>query len=137
MNLFLRFRHRAGFVVMLLLLFGGFASGQQVAPFKAGDRIIFMGNSITDGGHYHSYIWLYYMTHFPDMRISVLNAGIGGDVCKQMFERLDSEVFAKNPTIMTFLDSDIWESTRQAAAQLSYPSVLPCLQKKRPCSHKG
>ena len=34
----------------------------QVAPFKAGDRVTFVGNSITDGGHYHSYIWLYYMT---------------------------------------------------------------------------
>jgi hypothetical protein len=41
------------------------ASAQKIAPFKAGDRIAFVGNSITDGGHYHSYIWLYYMTHYP------------------------------------------------------------------------
>jgi lysophospholipase L1-like esterase len=42
------------------------------------------------------------MTHFPKMRIRVINAGIGGDVCKQMLERLDDEVFSKKPTIMTF-----------------------------------
>jgi len=77
-------------------------AAQQVLPFKNGDKIVFMGNSITDGGHYHSYIWLYYMTHFPGMRIEVVNAGIGGDVCRQMLERLDNEVFSKNPSIMTF-----------------------------------
>ena len=41
------------------------AAAQTVAPFKDGDRAVFLGNSITDGGHYHSYIWLYYMTRFP------------------------------------------------------------------------
>ena len=34
------------------------AAAQTVAPFKDGDRAVFLGNSITDGGHYHSYIWL-------------------------------------------------------------------------------
>ncbi|GAA3987633.1 SGNH/GDSL hydrolase family protein [Mucilaginibacter dorajii] len=77
------------------------AKAQTIQPFKAGDRVVFTGNSITDGGHYHSYIWLYYMTHFPDRRITVFNAGIGGDVSKQILERLDSDVFAKKPTVVT------------------------------------
>ncbi|MEO7216093.1 SGNH/GDSL hydrolase family protein [Mucilaginibacter sp.] len=74
---------------------------QTIQPFKAGDRVVFTGNSITDGGHYHSYIWLYYLTHFPNRRIQLFNAGIGGDVSKQMYERLDSDVFAKKPTVVT------------------------------------
>jgi lysophospholipase L1-like esterase len=73
----------------------------KLKPFTQGDRVVFMGNSITDGGHYHSYIWLYYMTHFPNMRIDCFNAGIGGDVSKQMLERLNTDVFAKKPTVMT------------------------------------
>ena len=40
------------------------AFAQTVKPFKEGERAVFLGNSITDGGHYHSYIWLYYMTVF-------------------------------------------------------------------------
>lgn len=40
------------------------AFAQTVKPFKEGERAVFLGNSITDGGHYHSYIWLYYMTRF-------------------------------------------------------------------------
>jgi hypothetical protein len=45
-----------------LILSFGIAHAQQIKPFKAGDRVAFTGNSITDGGHYHSYVWLYYMT---------------------------------------------------------------------------
>ncbi|MFD0793065.1 SGNH/GDSL hydrolase family protein [Mucilaginibacter litoreus] len=73
---------------------------QTVAPFKNGDRVAFVGNSITDGGHYHSYIWLYYMTHFPDMRITCYNVGIGGDVAKQIARRFDDDVLTKNPTVI-------------------------------------
>ena len=36
------------------------AFAQTVKPFKEGDRAVFLGNSITDGGRYHSFIWLYY-----------------------------------------------------------------------------
>ncbi|MDR3693409.1 SGNH/GDSL hydrolase family protein [Mucilaginibacter sp.] len=102
MKLISFFLRRLCFVSTILVVISGLASGQRVLPFKNGDKVVFMGNSITDGGHYHSYIWLYYMTHFPNMRINIVNAGIGGDVCKQMLERLDDEVFSKKPTVMTF-----------------------------------
>ncbi len=90
-------------LVLTLILFSVLKGYPQtkLKPFAQGDRVVFMGNSITDGGHYHSYIWLYYMTHFPNMRIDCFNAGIGGDVSKQMLERLNTDVFAKKPTVMT------------------------------------
>jgi lysophospholipase L1-like esterase len=72
----------------------------QVSPFQKNDRVVFLGNSITDGGHYHSYIWLYYMTRFPDMPLTVLNAGVGGDRAEEMFNRLDGDVFSKKPTVL-------------------------------------
>jgi lysophospholipase L1-like esterase len=81
------------------ILTNGYA--QKIAPFHSGDRIAFVGNSITDGGHYHSYIWLYYMTHFPNMRITCFNTGIGGDDMSQIYNRFDADVFAKNPTVLT------------------------------------
>ena len=89
-------------ILLALLLTGfGFANAQTVAPFKAGDRIAFVGNSITDGGHYHSYIWLYYMTHFPSSRITCYNAGIGGDWVGQIYDRFEDDVLAKNPNVLT------------------------------------
>jgi lysophospholipase L1-like esterase len=91
--------------IFTLLLLGYLAiinaAAQQIKPFQKGDRIVFDGNSITDGGHYHSYIWLYYMTRFPNMRIDIFNAGIGGDVSKQMLERMDTDVFSHHPNVVT------------------------------------
>lgn len=77
------------------------ANAQKIAPFHAGDRVAFVGNSITDGGHYHSYIWLYYMTHFPNMRITCFNVGIGGDAINQIYDRFDDDVFTKKPNVLT------------------------------------
>ena len=48
------------------------AFAQTVKPFKEGERAVFLGNSITDGGHYHSYIWLYYMTRLSVFSTVVL-----------------------------------------------------------------
>jgi len=73
----------------------------QMTVFKKGDRVAFTGNSITDGGHYHSYIWLYYMTRFPNERIDIFNSGIGGDVAGQMYQRLDDDVLSHKPTVIT------------------------------------
>ena len=71
---------------------------QSVAPFQKGDRVTFVGNSITDGGHYHSYIWLYYMTHFPKMRLWMANCGVGGDTAKEILARFDDDVLTKEPS---------------------------------------
>lgn len=75
-------------------------NAQHIPQFKEGERVAFVGNSITCGGRYHSYIWLYYMTRFPAMRIDIYNEGIGGDVVQQMTQRMD-KVFDHNPTIIT------------------------------------
>lgn len=96
-------RMRRGWAMTLLFVFATFSmlKAQDVAPFKDGDRIAFVGNSITDGGHFHSYVWLYYMTHFPDMRITCYNVGIGGDVSKQIARRFDTDVLSRKPTVIT------------------------------------
>lgn len=76
------------------------AFSQTVKPFKEGERAVFLGNSITDGGHYHSYIWLYYMTRFPSMNLRIFNGGIGGDTAYDMNKRLDGDIFAMKPSVL-------------------------------------
>lgn len=57
-----------------------YLQAQTTIPrFEEGERVVFVGNSITHGGHYHSFIWLYYMTRFPDKPITIMMAGIGGE----------------------------------------------------------
>ena len=84
----------------VLLMLRTVAYAQTIGQFTDGDRAVFLGDSITDGGHYHSYIWLWYMTRFPYMNLSVFNAGIGGDTAADMFKRLDGDVFSKRPTVL-------------------------------------
>jgi lysophospholipase L1-like esterase len=110
-----------------LLCISILALGQTAQVFKAGDRVVFTGNSITDGGHYHSYIWLYYMTRFPNMRIAVFNAGIGGDVSGQMLDRLDGDVFSRNPTVITLtfgMNDTGYQNLKGAAADSTYQAKI-------------
>lgn len=76
------------------------ARAQQIPSFKPNDRIVFLGNSITEGGHYHSYIWLYYMTHFPKLPLRLYNGGIGGDCVSQLSFRFDTDIKVKKPTYL-------------------------------------
>src|SRR5207302_10896008 len=48
-------------------------------PFKSGDTVCFVGDSITHGGTYHAIVALYYATRFPDRELRTFNCGIGGD----------------------------------------------------------
>ena len=86
--------------IAVLLMLQTTAYAQTIGQFTDGDRPVFLGDSITDGGHYHSYIWLWYMTRFPYMDLRVFNAGIGGDTAADMFKRLDGDVFSKRPTVL-------------------------------------
>ncbi|HEX7754268.1 MAG TPA: SGNH/GDSL hydrolase family protein [Niabella sp.] len=74
---------------------------KKPAPFVNGDRVVFAGNSITEHGFYEAYIWLYYITHFPERKITVYNGGIGGDVARQIYIRMDSDLLAKKPTVLS------------------------------------
>lgn len=96
-------------------------SAQTVKPFVEGDRVAYLGNSITDGGHYHSYMWLFYMTRFPNMPMWMYNVGIGGDTAYDMNKRLDGDVFSKNPTVLLVTfgmnDSGYYEYNGDNAAE--------------------
>jgi lysophospholipase L1-like esterase len=77
-----------------------FAQSATIEPFKKGDRICFMGNSITEAGYYESYIWLYYMLHFPSRPIRIYNIGIGGDRAFNMVGRFEDDIIPHKPTVV-------------------------------------
>lgn len=89
-------------LLSLISLSCGCLQAQTAIPrFEKGERVVFVGNSITHGGHYHSFIWLYYMTRFPDQPITIMNAGIGGESAWDIKDRLDYDVFDRKPTYVT------------------------------------
>ena len=69
--------------------------------FRKGDRIVFLGDSITEQYQYSSTIELYLTTRFPDWNLTFLNAGIGGDTATGGARRFASHVLAEKPTAVT------------------------------------
>lgn len=74
---------------------------QNMPSFHQGERVVYCGDSITEGGRYYSYIWLYYMTRFPETRMWMANAGIGGDTVHNIEDRFKGDVLDKKPTVLT------------------------------------
>lgn len=70
----------------------------QETLFKNGDRVCFVGNSITHDGRFHHNIAQYYITRFPDSTVHFFNCGISGDVTGGILKRLRSDVLVHNPT---------------------------------------
>ncbi|MEI8272966.1 MAG: SGNH/GDSL hydrolase family protein [Paludibacter sp.] len=80
-------------------LFGVKNNDTKDLIFKDGDRVVFIGNSITHGGLYHLYIQTYYQTRFPDRKIEFYNCGIGGDVTTNVLNRMDYDILPHKPTV--------------------------------------
>lgn len=69
--------------------------------FKAGDRVLFLGDSITEQYQYSTDIELYLTTRFPNWNCLFLNAGISGDSAGGGAGRFASHVLAEKPTAIT------------------------------------
>ncbi len=99
----------------------------RVPVFKKGERAAFVGNSITHGGYYHSYIWLYYMTRFPDMPITIMNVGVGGDCAWSMEDRMIYDIFPKKPTYLALTfgmnDTGYYDFYKENAQQLAENNI--------------
>lgn len=71
--------------------------------FRAGDRWAAIGDSITHGGGYHAYVYLYYATRYPDQPFTMTNAGISGDSAGGAVNRYDWDIKPFAPTIASIM----------------------------------
>lgn len=99
------------FVVVLLLALCGRAAAKEAygsaEPFRAGDTVCFVGDSITHGGSYHSIVTLFYATRFPERAVQYYNCGVGGDraagiMADEKF-RLPVDILGRKPTVATVM----------------------------------
>jgi lysophospholipase L1-like esterase len=88
---------------LLLLLAAAPLTAAEPADFffKPHDRVLFLGDSITEQYQYSSAIELYLTTRFPGWDCQFLNAGIGGDTATGGARRFASHVLAEKPTAIT------------------------------------
>jgi endoglucanase len=81
----------------IVLLSTAFFANAQSPLFKSGEKVCFVGNSITNNGEFYHNIYLYYVTRFPTVPILFFNCGISGDVCSGVLKRMDSDILIHQP----------------------------------------
>ena len=93
------------FIAVAAVFFTTIVRAADPAPraFKDSDKVCFIGDSITHGGLYHSYITLFYTTRFPECDIKTFNNGISGDSASGATRRFDWDVAVRKPTISTIM----------------------------------
>jgi len=72
-------------------------------PFKDGDRVAFVGDSVTHQGRYTSCLRLYYYTRFPSADIRLWNFGVGGAWMSELEDVAHNDVSEFGPTHVSVL----------------------------------
>jgi len=110
---------------------------------KAGDRVVFYGDSITDQRLYSLYTEAFVVTRYPKRNITFVHSGWGGDTVRgggggPIEMRLSSDVIAYKPTVVTIMlgmndasyrpfDEKIFENYSKG-----YEHILETLKSKLP-----
>ena len=123
-------------------------------PFEPGDRVCFLGDSITKGGSYHQLLEIFYAVRFPDRTIDFFNCGVGGDRASAILSaqrfRLETDLLGHNPTVVVVMlgmndvernlyrpqaDNESTQAARKAALETyrnSLADLVQALQKAGP-----
>lgn len=85
-----------------------------IPPLKSGDRLVFLGDSITsqgcNPGGYVTLVAEVIYRAFPDGSVRVFGAGVSGNRVPDCLERLDRDVLSKKPTLVfVYIGiNDVW-----------------------------
>jgi len=117
----MRFVSRFVSILCATGLFGlfGSASTQTIGQeIESNDRIIFLGDSITQAGArpggYVSLFAAEIVEKFPDKKVEVIGAGISGNKVPDLQKRLQKHVLAKKPSLVFIYIgiNDVWHSQK-------------------------
>lgn len=90
---------------------------EDLPALKKGDKVIFLGDSITQGGNGpKGYVGLI-REKFMEQGVEVLNAGISGNKVPDLQKRLQKDVLDKKPTLVVIYIgiNDVWHGEKNPA----------------------
>lgn len=91
-------------LVLLMLCVRDVKSQEKLSPlFPNKARVGFVGNSITQAGGYHYYLYLFHVTRFPDAQVTFFNCGVGGDTASKILARAEEDIFIHKPDHLTLM----------------------------------
>lgn len=73
------------------------SSGLLLVP---GDRVVWLGDSITAAHTYGRYVETFFLLRRPDLNLTFINAGIGGHSALNGLNRLDQDVLSLRPSVV-------------------------------------
>ena len=91
----------------------------ELVPLKKGERIVFLGDSITQGGvgknGYVTKIKEELQSKHKDLDIEIIGAGISGNKVPDLQRRVEKDVIAKKPTIVYIYIgiNDVWHGEKK------------------------
>ncbi len=108
------FSRLLGLAAMTVLTF---AAANATAELKKGDRVVFLGDSITQAGAgpggYVTFVREALGKDHKDLEVEVIGAGISGNKVPDLERRLERDVLSKKPTVVVIYIgiNDVWHST--------------------------
>jgi isoamyl acetate esterase len=112
---------RPALSVALGLLAAGSATAADPPPLNKGERIVFLGDSITEAGvrpkGYVTLVKTALAERHKDLGIEVVGAGVSGNKVPDLQRRLDRDVLAKKPTLVVVYIgiNDVWHGEKEPA----------------------
>lgn len=107
---------------MMSAISSSIRADESKVTLKKGDRIVFLGDSITQGGDSHDkgYVRLIRKTlneKHADLGIEVIGAGISGNKVPDLQRRLEKDVLARKPSIVVIYIgiNDVWHGEKDPA----------------------
>jgi isoamyl acetate esterase len=97
------------------------AQADDAIPLKKGEKIVFLGDSITAaGGGAKGYITVIknaLAAQHKDLEVQLINAGISGNKVPDLQRRLERDVLAKKPTLVVIYIgiNDVWHGEKDPA----------------------
>jgi lysophospholipase L1-like esterase len=94
------------------------AGDDKPVALKKGDRIVFLGDSITAGGFgdkgYGTLIKNHLAKKHADLDITIIGAGVSGNKVPDLQKRLDRDVLSKKPTLVVIYIgiNDVWHGEK-------------------------
>ena len=85
----------------LLLFVALIAAARGEFALKDGDKLAFLGDSITAARGYSKVVEHYTLMRYPERKVRFVNAGEGGDTAAGCLKRLQSDVFDQGATVVT------------------------------------
>ena len=79
------------------------AEPPNIPPFQDGDRVCWVGDSITHWGEYSINVATFWLTRYPKLKIQYVNSGISGNHAASILQRFDFDVATWKPTYVTLM----------------------------------